>query len=127
MPAPIVPDAPDVTFIHWLVGAIGGMVGAVASALFFVWHAASRAAEMRKDITQGVADVLDLRKRFEGHVIDLKDLRSDSDRRHEDNIRSLATLSNVVAALPDKHDFQRLEDQLEKSLRKIEAAVAQAR
>ena len=127
MTTPVIPDGTEITVVHWLVGGVGGLFGAMVSALIFIWHAASKATEMKKDIAQATTDIADIRKRADEHGIDVAALRRIGDQRHEENLRAIGHISSVVAALPDKRDFQRLEDQVRQSFGELKQAIAQTR
>jgi polyhydroxyalkanoate synthesis regulator phasin len=118
MAAPLLPED-GVTAAHWIVGSIGGAIGAIITAAGFIWRAASVASAARAALEQHRKDIDVLEK-------EVKDLVQKGDTRHEENQRAIHELSRTVAAQPDKGDFRRLEDKVERTLDEIKRIVIQA-
>jgi hypothetical protein len=110
--------APDdgISIVHWLVGSVGGAVGALLTAAGFLWRAASVASAARLTLAQHRKDIDMLEQ-------EVKQLVLKNDARHDENQRALHSLERTVAAQPDKQDFQRLEDKVGKSLEKVDRSL----
>jgi hypothetical protein len=118
-PLPPPDDGNVVTIWHYVAGITGGAVGAVITAAGFIWRAAALATKARAELVQHRKDIDVL----EGEI---KALVAKNDTRHEDAQRAINRLANTVAAQPDKQDFQRLEDRLEKAVDDIKRMVSAA-
>lgn len=113
------PDETSISFFHWIVGVIGGAVGAAITGVVTVWNISSIVTSFRRDVEQNAKDVIALKKQVE-------DKTTADEKKHADNQMAIHQLSLAVAAQPDKEDFRNLQrdisDRLADLKRTLDAA-----
>jgi len=110
MPVPVPPspveDGPGLfTVLGAVVTATSSLLGVLAGAIAVVWNRARSETRMSVDVEKNSKEIEQIKA----------DFRAEKDKgaeRHLDNLEMIGELSRKIAGMPDKHDFQRLEDQI---------------
>jgi hypothetical protein len=119
--------ADDVSIVEWIIGAVGGAIGAALTAAGFIWRAAKLATEARVTLDQHRRDIDVLNKQIVAIEHDNNRRHGESDERHRENQNSINSLARTLAAQPDKDDIRRLEDKLDRTLEQITRIVSSPR
>lgn len=97
--APYEPPTPNWFDLNWIVAAIGGVIGTIITGIGFIWHAATEASAMRDRIKHQGDEIERLDK-------DLAAVTIKQDQRHQDNIRAIADVREILARQPTRDDFR---------------------
>jgi hypothetical protein len=101
---------------EWILTALGSTALLVAGS---VWKLISNLFKMNAMLSNHEKEIKELQGEFQEN----RDLQ---DKRHIDNISAIAEMAKILAAQPDKHDLQRVEDQVNVRMTNLETLIRSA-
>ena len=113
------PDIPDgqvtvgwTTFISGTTAVIGGVIGAIVTAVTGAWRVRGVLADLDQKDKDAAHAILALEKRLTEMEDELKNQEQRNEVRHSENSNAIHRLANKLQTMPDTARIDRLEDRM---------------